>query len=45
MQEKGVPLVESMKDITPVQRVVLEYALSYWNEKENEETQKNTPNI
>ncbi len=42
MQEKGVPLVESFKEITPVQRTVLEYAISYWSEKAKEEGQQNT---
>lgn len=43
MQEKGVPLVNSMKEITPVQRTVLEYAISYWSEKAKEEGTQNTP--
>jgi len=42
MQEKGVPLVESFKDITTVQRTVLEYAISYWSEKAKEQGKQNT---
>lgn len=37
-----MPLVESMKEITPVQRVVLEHVISYWSEKAKEESKSNT---
>jgi len=43
MQEKGVPLVNSMKEITPVQRTVLEYIISHWSEKAKEDSKQNTP--
>ena len=42
MQEKGIPIVDSVSEITPVQRVVLEHAISYWQDKATENT--NTPN-